>query len=695
MDVGVVCQRHVEKPTRIGQHLVEQELRCATLFFFLDKRKRLLSVADGRVFDVHSTDVRHHVIVVELPLVDDRRIELGGLVVGLAGLAVARPIDDVGHDSLEVRNAVGGRFHRVVANVLAQRARVDGGARRLAFAVAIKRSLMCLKQFVKRGFRLIFVGEPTIAPFDGQQIVRSDVRREVFHVVARLCHVVETRIVHNRGRSATHPVGKRARAQRIGGVGRRSDEVMAQSERVPHFVAGHESGSVADEFFGQVEPSRSRVHRACLHRHPVADECLYVVPPDDVGLENLTRARVEGRWSHCVRFFRRGIGQNRRSNVVALALEAVGQVFHAYHILESGPFKSHVPVENTFFNIGSEVRRHGFVDIDENRLLRFREFTAQIGRRVLRFDAPARHVSLRFHALLGVGVLQSRSREIADSLVLLATCHRRFGQQRERGAHFHGDIHFVVPFGDGRRQFGACRHVVLKRLDADDVRQVRFGRCANVDGIENVVQTAVFPVEKVVYLHYDRRRIFRRGLDLQSAQNRVHVVVADRRCQPLPFVDLGRVALLANLHNLALFVPMETHHLIFVVDAFVHARFVEFFRHFQQSVCDEKTTSEQSRRNLEIERVVLADDIHHAVPRHRVAPRQFLVRRHRFRLLHFFLFLEKRSLRRRSHHQCRQRANSKCQSFGKYIVYLHCFKKIKFSYPKQIVNFLICKITKK
>ena len=517
---------------------------------------------------------------------------------------------------------------------------------------------------MERDFRLFFVGIPTIAPLDGQQVIGADVRRVDGNVVARLRHVVESGVVHDRRSRTAHATGERRRAQRIGGIGRGGNHVVAQAERVTHFVAGHEAHGIADEAVGQVKLASRRVVGSRLHLHPLADERLHVVPPDDVGLDDFARARVDGRGSHCVGLLRGHVGKHRAGHVVAFLREAVGEVLHANHVLKPCPLKRRIPIEDASFDVGSQMGRNGLVDIDGDGFHRFHELPAEVGGGVRRFESPSRDVAFRFHALLRVGVLQSRSGEIADALVFLAPRHRMLGQERERGAHLHRHVHLVFVLGHRRGKVRQCCHAVFKRFHRDDAREVALGRHADVDAVEHIVQAVVAPVEQVVHLHDDARRVLRRSLRLQTAQNRVDIVVVDGHSHVVVAVDFGRVALLSDVHALALLVPMEADDLRLVVHALVHARFVQLVRHFLQAIRHEKRASEQRGWNLQINRVALHHHVHHALPRHRVASRQPFVVRHGSRLLHLLLFLlEKReSLCRRGHQQGCQAENQHAKS---------------------------------
>ena len=67
---------------------------------------------------------------------------------------------------------------------------------------------------------------------------------------------------------------------------------MTKSERVAYLVAGNKADSIANQVFGQIECACLRIDSTRLNYNPLADKRLYIVPLDDVGLENLTRTRV-------------------------------------------------------------------------------------------------------------------------------------------------------------------------------------------------------------------------------------------------------------------------------------------------------------------------------------------------------------------------------------------------------------------
>ena len=239
-------------------------------------------------------------IEIEAPLEDHTLIQLRCLVVGLAGLSRAGPLHNVGHHTLEVLYAVAGRLHGVVAQILAQGSGVHGCALALCLAVTVFLAAVLFQERLLLLCCTLLVGEPTVAPLYGHHVIRADLGRDLLYAVARLSHIVEAGIVHDRRCRALDLVCESLRTERVGDIGVAGNHVVTQTQRVAHLVAGNKACSIADHVLRQLILSRRLVICSCLHHDPLAQQRLHIVPPDDVGLQNFTRARVNHRRTHGV-----------------------------------------------------------------------------------------------------------------------------------------------------------------------------------------------------------------------------------------------------------------------------------------------------------------------------------------------------------------------------------------------------------
>ena len=180
-----------------------------------------------------------------------------------------------------------------------------------------------------------------------------------------------------------------------------------------HFVAGYKSSGIAYERVGQLQGAGGRIYSAGLYHNPFAEQGLHVVPPDDVGLQYLAGARVDGRGAHGVGLFRGRVGEQGVTHIVALGCYTVGIVAYLNGIFETGLFEGCVPVENTLLDIGFQMCRHSLVYIENDGLYRLGEFASHIGLLVFRFQSPSGDISLIIDSLLLVAVLHGRRGEVA------------------------------------------------------------------------------------------------------------------------------------------------------------------------------------------------------------------------------------------------------------------------------------------
>ena len=341
-------------------------------------------------------------VMIEAPLEYDGRVEAGCLVIVLSGLVVLCPFHQIGHHTFEVLDTQACGLDGVVAQVLAQCAGVYGSTLRLCLAVAVFLSFVLFQEGRQHLILVCALRIPAVAPFNGHQVIHSDVGRHHLHVVAGLGHIIEAGIVHDAGRGATHASGETFRTQRVCGIGGRGHHVVAQSQRVAHFMASHKTHGIANQLDGELQRTCPGIHRSGLYRNPLADERLHVVPPNDVGLKDFAGAGVNGGGTHGVGLFRGGIGQHGIVHVITFNVQCVIGDNRTHGILEAGTLKGHVPVKDTLDDVGSKMSGNRTANVEVDGLNGLGQFAAHIGCGVLWLQSPSCNVAGVFHLLLFV-----------------------------------------------------------------------------------------------------------------------------------------------------------------------------------------------------------------------------------------------------------------------------------------------------
>ena len=121
---------------------------------------------------------------------------------------------------------------------------------------------------------------------------------------------------------------------------------MTQSQRVTNLVGSHKAHGIAHQFCGHLQRTGLRIDGSRLYDGPLVDECLHIMPPDDVGLQNLSCTRVNGRWSHGVALLRGSVCQHRVAQVVTVNIETVVWHQRTDGILETSLLEGTVPVSD-------------------------------------------------------------------------------------------------------------------------------------------------------------------------------------------------------------------------------------------------------------------------------------------------------------------------------------------------------------
>ena len=173
---------------------------------------------------------------------------------------------------------------------------------------------------------------------------------------------------------------------------------MREAERVADFVCGDELHEASHEGIGERERLRALVEVAHLREVPLALEVHDVVIHLHVGVDDLAAARIHGARSDGVGHRRRQPADHRDRRVFT---GEVGVVRHdaGYDALgETGLFEGALPLFDASLDPRLEPIGRGWIHVVRDRLLGH----AQIADLLIgAFEAPARDVSTRQHALLG------------------------------------------------------------------------------------------------------------------------------------------------------------------------------------------------------------------------------------------------------------------------------------------------------
>ena len=141
----------------------------------------------------HGSDVSH----IAIPLSDDLVVQLLQRAVVFALLV--RPVHDVGHNAFEICNAVFTRPHGIVAQCLGWRRWVVLPAG----PVAIRRVVRAREDPLVEGWLfcvgVVGAGNGSVSPANRVHVIRTDVGQETHALILGLRHVVEPRVVHDRG----------------------------------------------------------------------------------------------------------------------------------------------------------------------------------------------------------------------------------------------------------------------------------------------------------------------------------------------------------------------------------------------------------------------------------------------------------------------------------------------------------------
>ncbi|CCZ96202.1 unknown [Alistipes sp. CAG:53] len=473
-------QRGLFEPCRVLHLRKHPFQRCALQLLRDGNGLRTARRVAVHVREVDAAHVEHHGVHVARELSGRGLVKLrADFQVGV--LLVGDPLLHVREDVFEVADAVVAGLDVVVAEVLLDGGGVVAGDHLLA-AVTVDRVADLLVDPSADGLLLVehvlLVGQRRVGVFDDVVVIGSEVRRGEFHaLVARLGHVVETRVVHDRGGRAVL-LRERCAAERIHGEGARCGHVVHQSEAVSHLVGEDVLQRLLEYVVGQLLAAHALVDLCGLHETPVGGQLHHVVVHQHRGVDDLARAGVDPRGSH-------GVGHGGRDVADAGVFQVVGiefgivlrEVLDVHDVFESDLLEGLVPAQHAATDRFAPQRGERVVEVEDDRLDRLHEFAAFPGLQVFGLDVPA----VDDREILDLVLLAVDARHVgqedADARIGQAGPHRLFGQQQDRARDLHGhrlvllDDHQAQQVGRHRvGEIGFDGHVVLEGLDLVDHR---------------------------------------------------------------------------------------------------------------------------------------------------------------------------------------------------------------------------------
>ena len=198
-------------------------------------------------------------------------------------------------------------------------------------------------------------------------------------------------------------------------------------------MASNKTHGISHQLIREFDAACFGTNGSGLHGNPFLKHAQHIMPPHNIRLQYLARARIEDRRPHRISFGRSGISQHRIINIVHIHSHAIGDFLCKDGVFESCTFKSYLPVFDTLLYVFSPTIGSRVLNIENNRFGRFDKFTAQITFAILRFglQTPTGNELFLIHPLLSVTVIQQRISEVTYARIIQTTDHRCFRQQHE------------------------------------------------------------------------------------------------------------------------------------------------------------------------------------------------------------------------------------------------------------------------
>ena len=333
---------------------------------------------------------------------------------------------------------------------------------------------------------------------------------------------------------------------------------------------------------------------ACLHGNPFLQHTEYVVPPHDIGFKNLARTGIENRRPHSVGFGRSSISKYGIIHIIHIYYHAVRHFFGNNSILKTRTFESNLPVFYTLLDVFTPTIWSRIFDIEHDRLGRFYQLSTQITFAVFRFrfQTPTGNELLLFYLLLAIAITQQRISEISDTGIIQTACHRLFRKQHQRRAHLYRNIYGSSSFGHFRRQFGSSHHVIFKRFDGKNTRQVLYGRRTEIDIGKYIIDTRLRPVVNIIHFNHHRGRVVIIRFYFKTGYQRRDIVVTHRLTDSIFGRRKRQYATLTNQQFIGCLIEFKAHHLIFIIHSAIDSRFVQFYGNTLQFVHNQQIPSQ-------------------------------------------------------------------------------------------------------
>ena len=276
----------------------------------------------------------------------------------------------------------------------------------------------------------IFHVQPAISPANRIFIVNPDNGSNMFHTVLRLRHIVEPGIIHDRTCRPSHLGGKFFRTERIHRERRRSSHIVFQSESMSYLMGRNKTDRTRHIGIAKPVGTGTGIDRPRLHPHPGVQQSHHIMPPHDIGFDNLSGTRIDHRRSHGVGTLGSRISNHRITYIVDIEIRIILRgIFSNDRIFKAGSFKRHLPIENTCLDFLAPLSRSSRIDIKHDRFHRLDQLSLFVLFHIFGFgfQTPAVYQFPFLHRLLLIVKIDMRSGEKTYARIGKTRTHRFFG----------------------------------------------------------------------------------------------------------------------------------------------------------------------------------------------------------------------------------------------------------------------------